>query len=248
MPSKSAEPIRRKKTTQILLLFTAGALLSITAIIQHHFGAIDTTLSVRQLSTLYPAITLHWSSQTIELGATETIPLQHILKFDDSVYRAYSNGTSTVTLLILRWLPNSKSRSDTGFNAHHPDSCFPGSGWQSISAQHETPLQYGLWRSQPVESRIFVKGNATAYVWFWHLRAGQLSGYMVGSRSDILSRIPYYIYQWKRGWVNGRQPEELFVRIVSTDPPSTPAIAELLTDFAKSLARAGVFKPVGENP
>lgn len=194
------------------------------------------------LSELLPDYLDQWKVQDSPLGATEfdSTSVREILKYDDAILRTYEKGGVVVTVHVVYWKPDSGLMGEN--RSHSPDFCFPASGWIAAHAEYEKPLSVGTWRSSPAQFRVFTAGGSKIYMLFWHLRAGDLSGYFMGPQDRWNARLPFLFKQFRRAFPGGGRTDEIFVRITSSEPFESSTTQDVLKVLAPALTKTGAFR------
>ncbi|MFT3870621.1 MAG: exosortase/archaeosortase family protein [Nibricoccus sp.] len=145
-----------------------------------------------------------------------------------SVYLAYwPAGTAPVSVVAT----------------HTPDACFPGAGWvieRQVKDSVETTARKedadGFLANNPfakAEKRVFGLQGYTRYVWYWHIYDGR-----VIHVSDVRSPKQLLLLAWRYGF--HREGEQLFVRVVSSQPLEKIAHEPILQEIFTRLAPFGL--------
>jgi len=114
-------------------------------------------------------------------------------------------------------------------DAHTPDACWPGTGWQAEPVPSErSVLDVGDRALAPAECRLFAHNGFETHVWFWHLYGGRPLTFVDPYSATRLLKIA-----WRFGF--SRPEDQLFVRISSDRPwqeiASEPAVRQLFENL-----------------
>jgi exosortase len=179
------------------------------------------------LSALLPEAPPGWTEVTTpDLDKYSGILHTHVL-----AEREYSHGTAPgsahVTLYLAYWRPGEAPVSLV--DAHTPDACWPGSGWEPEPALSErTALDLGGRELAPAEYRLFGRNGSKTHVWFWHLYGGRPIVFV-----DPYSATRLLGLAWRYGFKPAE--DQLFVRVSSDRPwrevASEPALQQFFTNL-----------------
>ena len=184
------------------------------------------------LAELLPAAPAGWTARTTpDLEQYSGTLHTHAL-----VERVYSQGpgleSAHVTLYLAYWRPGEAPVSLV--DAHTPDSCWPGTGWEAKSVPDSRPaLGIGGRMLAPAECRLFALNSFETRVWFWHLYGGRPLVFV-----DPHSAINIVKLAWRFGF--GSAQDQLFVRISSNRPWEEIAAEPILKRFFENLSPLGL--------
>lgn len=194
--------------------------------------------SVRQgmpppdLLRLLPAESPGWHVQTSSdlFRFSATLHTEHLAQ---RTYTRMADGRPEQITIYLAYWPAGQAPVSL-VASHTPDACWPGSGWKSValrSADNDvTPTRR---TSAPPESRLFVSGQRTQYVWFWHLYDGRPIAHREPRSPRALLRIA-----WEHGF--SHNGDQLFVRVSSNRPWEELGAEPLLTEVLGRLQPFGL--------
>lgn len=205
--------------------------------------AVD-AVTLAPLTKLLPASLPGWTVEDSSLGQTEgdAQKVQEILQYDDAIFRTYRRGNLVIGVHVVYWRPNP---SKTEYNlAHSPDICWPNAGWSLQERVYEKHVTSAGWTSPPGQYRVFEANGKTTEMLFWHLRRGQLSGYMMGDQTRWRARLTHMLEQTYRSFRFGSVADEIFVRITMDAPLEEVIRSDAWAEIAKSLAVTGAFQPL----
>jgi exosortase len=184
------------------------------------------------LTALLPEPQPGWTARTTpELDAYSGILHTH-----DLVERVYSDGpgldSAHLTLYLAYWRPGQASVSLV--DAHTPDACWPGTGWEAepVPVSHAA-LEVAGRRLAPAECRLFAHGSFETRVWFWHLYGGRPLVFV-----DPYSAPRLLALAWRYGF--GPPEDQLFVRVSSNRPWQEVASQPTLRQFLENLRPLGL--------
>jgi exosortase len=179
------------------------------------------------LAALLPPPPAGWTAQT----TTDLDQYSDILQTHDLIERVYSAGpapgSAQLTLYLAYWRPGQAAVSLV--DAHTPDACWPGAGWElEPSASERAALGIGDRTLAPAECRLFARNGFETRVWFWHLYGGRpLTFVDPYSASRLLGLALRYEFH--------RAEDQLFVRVSSNRPwqeiASQPTLRQFLTNL-----------------
>ena len=184
------------------------------------------------LAALLPAAPPGWTAQTTpDLEQYSGTLHTHAL-----VERVYSEGpglgSAHVTLYLAYWRPGEAPVSLV--DAHTPDSCWPGTGWEAKPVPDtRSVLKLGGRMLAPAECRLFALNQFETRVWFWHLYGGRPVVFV-----DPHSAISLVKLAWHFGL--GSQRDQLFVRVSSNRSWDEIAAEPILTRFFENLSPLGL--------
>jgi hypothetical protein len=119
-------------------------------------------------------------------------------------------------------------------DAHTPDSCWPGTGWEAKPVPDtRSVLKLGGRMLAPAECRLFALNQFETRVWFWHLYGGRPVVFV-----DPHSAISLVKLAWHFGL--GSQRDQLFVRVSSNRSWDEIAAEPILTRFFENLSPLGL--------
>jgi exosortase len=175
------------------------------------------------LEALFPAPPRGWTASTTpDMDQYSDVLHTHAL-----MERVYSDGVSPggirLSFYLAYWQPGQASVSLV--DAHTPDACWPGTGWNAEPVPDErTILDVGGRQLAPAECRLFSHDRFSTHVWFWHLYGGRPLVFVDPYSATRLLKIA-----WRFGF--GRPEDQLFVRVSSNKPwqevASQPPVRQL---------------------
>jgi exosortase len=183
------------------------------------------------LSSLLPEAPPGWISRDSEMSQYSDILHTHTL-----VERVYSAGSAVdsphLTLYLAYWRPGEAAVSLV--DAHTPDACWPGTGWEAEPVPNERASLGIDGRSlATAECRMFARDRFMTYVWFWHLHGGRPITYV-----DPYSAIRLLGLAWRYGFSPAQ--DQLFVRVSSNRPWREIAAQPTLRKFFENLEPLGL--------
>ncbi|HXN34742.1 MAG TPA: exosortase/archaeosortase family protein [Opitutaceae bacterium] len=184
------------------------------------------------LAALLPDPPPGWTAQT----TPDMDQFSGVLHTHALVERVYSAGSSPdsahLTLYLAYWRPGQASVSMV--DAHTPDACWPGTGWESepVPIEHAV-LAIGGRTLATAECRLFAHGRFRTNVWFWHLYGGRPLNFV-----DPYSAARLIGTTWRYGF--GRAEDQLFVRVSSDRPWEEIASQPALRQFISNLKPLGL--------
>jgi exosortase len=233
-PSPASPPPPRRfsgpQAALAVFLLAAGALgtnLSGRVVSPHAAGA-----PAPELESLLPGPPPGWSAVT----TPDLDQYSGVLKTRALAERVYAKGggpdAPRVSLYLAYWRPGQAPVSLV--DAHSPDACWPGTGWEPDPARNDRMGLRVKYRTlAPAECRFFTHGPARTRVWFWHLYGGKPLAYV-----DPYSAVRLLGLAWRYGFTSGR--EQLFVRVSSNRPWSEIASGPVLEPFFRNLEPLGL--------
>ena len=186
---------------------------------------------VPNLAAIIPEAPAGWSPRDSELSQYSDVLSTRAL-----MERVYSDGggadSAHLTLYLAYWSPGEAPVSLV--DAHTPDACWPGTGWEArpVPSERATLGIDGRLLS-PAECRLFERNQFTTYVWFWHLRGGRPITYV-----DPRSALRLLGLAWRYGFSPAE--DQLFVRVSSNRPWSEIAAQPTLRKFFENLEPLGL--------
>jgi exosortase len=183
------------------------------------------------LASLLPDAPAGWAAQTTE-GLDQ---FSGVLRTHDLVERVYApNGGQSetrLTLYVAYWKPG--EASVTQVDAHTPDACWPGTGWESKPVPEERVDLSVDGRLLPTaERRLFAHDRFETNVWFWHLYGGHPLEFV-----DPYSALRLLKLSLRYGF--RRPKDQLFVRISSNKPWDEVSESPVMRQFM------GKMEPLG---
>ena len=166
----------------------------------------------------------------------------HLDQFSDTlktrslVERIYLSGPSgdntQITLYLAYWAPGEAPVSLV--DAHTPDACWPGTGWQVEPLPDEqAALDVGGRTLFPAQCRLFSRNGYQTHVWFWHLYGGQPLDFVDPySARRLLGLTLRYGFR--------RPADQLFVRVSSNRTWQEIASRPAVLQFFKGLKPLGL--------
>jgi exosortase len=184
------------------------------------------------LASFLPAPPPGWTERT----TPDLDQYCEVLQTHALIERVYSAGPSLndahVTLYLAYWRPGEASVSEV--DAHTPDACWPGSGWESRPVPSEREiLDIGSRTLAPAECRLFALNGFETHVWFWHLYGGRPVAFV-----DPHSAIRVLGLTWRYGF--RRAQDQLFIRVSSNRPWQEIASQPTLRRFLANLEPLGL--------
>ncbi len=211
-------------------LFAAAAAAAALAAGSRQPGAASS--AAPDLAALLPGAPAGWTERTTpDLDIYSGVLRTHAL-----VERVYTAGTAAdsahVTLYLAYWRPGQASVSLV--DAHTPDACWPGTGWEPEPVQGgRAVLSIGGRELPPAECRLFARQGVETRVWFWHLYGGRPLAFV-----DPYSAPRLLGLAWRYGFA---PPEDqLFVRVSSDRPWREVASQPTLRQFFEELKPLGL--------
>jgi exosortase len=184
------------------------------------------------LAALLPDAPEGWTANsTPDLELYSGVLRTHALA--ERVYTsAGAPGAAHITLYLAYWRPGQASVSLV--DAHTPDACWPGTGWEAVAVPSgRSVLEVGGRELPPAECRLFARQNVETRVWFWHLYGGRPLAFV-----DPYSAARLLGLAWKYGFA---PPEDqLFVRVSSDRPWQEVASQPTLRQFFEKLRPLGL--------
>jgi exosortase len=183
------------------------------------------------LAALLPEAPPGWSAEQPSMDVYSDVLQTHTL-----LERVYTRGEGAaaehVTLYLAYWRPGQAAVSLV--DAHTPDACWPGTGWEAESVPSDRLQLDVSGRTLPTaECRRFARGNFKTYVWFWHLHGGHPIRYV-----DPYSALRLLGLAWHYGFTPPK--DQLFVRVSSNRPWREVASEPTLTRFFSNLEPLGL--------
>jgi exosortase len=184
------------------------------------------------LAALLPAPPPGWTART----TPDLDVYSGTLRTHDLVERVYSAGpgleSAHLTLYLAYWGPGQAPVSLV--DAHSPDACWPGSGWEPepVPASRSV-LEISGRLLAPAECRLFAHDSFETRVWFWHLHGGKPIAFV-----DPYSAPRLLALAWRDGF--GRPEDQLFVRVSSNRPWQEVASQPALRQFLENLRPLGL--------
>jgi exosortase len=184
------------------------------------------------LEALLPEPPPGWTAQTTpDLDRFSGILHTHTL-----VERVYSAGptlgSTHLTLYLAYWRPGQASVSLV--DAHTPDFCWPGTGWELEPVPNEqAPLGIGDRTLAPAQCRLFVHNAFETHVWYWHLYSGR-------PLAIVDPYSPTRLLKLGLRYGFGHAGDQLFVRVSSNRPWQEIAAQPVLGQFFANLKPLGL--------
>jgi exosortase len=232
-PAEAAPPIQGRSPLQAmvaatLLLAAVAAGIDAAASRQYRAGPGPAP----DLAALLPGPPPGWTAET----TPDLDQFSGVLGTHDLVERVYSSGTTPgsahLTLYLAYWRPGQAPVSLV--DAHTPDACWPGTGWESepVPIEHAS-LEIDGRTLATAECRLFAHGGFKTNVWFWHLYGGRPLSFV-----DPYSAARLIGIEWRYGF--GRAEDQLFVRVSSDRPWGEIASQPALRQFFSNLKPLGL--------
>ena len=184
------------------------------------------------LVRLLPDVPAGWSERaTPDLEQFSGVLHTHAL-----VEHSYAAGPAAqgerLTLYLAYWLPGEAPVSLV--DAHTPDACWPGTGWEPAPVPSErSTLSIDGRVLPPAECRLFIRDGIQTRVWFWHLRGGKPVTYV-----DPRSALRLLRLAWRYGFT--RPEDQLFIRVSSNLPWVDVAAQPVMRQFFGNLEPLGL--------
>jgi hypothetical protein len=158
------------------------------------------------------------------------------LQTHDLAERVYSDGPrledAHLTLYVAYWKPG--QAPVTLVDAHTPDACWPGTGWEPEPVPTaQAVLAIDGRRLAPAECRLFTLNSFETHVWFWHLYGGRPLAYV-----DPYSALRLVRQALRYGF--GQPQDQLFVRVSSNRPWREIATQPTLRQFFSNVKPLGL--------
>jgi exosortase len=184
------------------------------------------------LAALMPQPSAGWTART----TPDVDQYSDILQTHNLIERVYSTGsapgTAHLTLYLAYWRPGQAPVSLV--DAHTPDACWPGAGWQlEKMANDRAALEIAGRILAPAECRIFERNQFETHVWFWHLYGGRPLNFV-----DPYSAPRLLGLALRYGF--GHAQDQLFVRVSSDRPWDEIASTPVLRQFLSNLQPMGL--------
>ena len=159
-----------------------------------------------------------------------------VLRTRVMVERVYTAGPmlggAHLTLYLAYWRPGQASVSLV--DAHTPDACWPGTGWEPEPvAEKRAALAIGGRILAPVECRLFAHNLFKTHVWYWHLYGGRPLTII-----DPYSAIRLLKLGLRYGFDESK--DQLFIRVSSDRPWEEIATQPTLLQFFANLRSYGL--------
>lgn len=162
------------------------------------------------LADVIPSELPGWKTKDLEIADTSaaSMRISDFLNFDDSIFRTFTKGDTTVGLYIAYWSPGKTSYRWAG--AHTPDTCWVLAGWNCTKREHSVPFQNGDTHFQPAEYGVYEKGLDKQNVYFWHLVGNEAYTYKQNGVPNIFASL----IDIRHHGLNLRK-EQFFIRLSS---------------------------------
>jgi len=184
------------------------------------------------LAALFPEAPPGWTVQS----TPNLDDFSGTLQTHDLMEKVYSAGprleSEHLTLYVAYWKPG--QAPVTLVDAHTPDACWPGTGWEPepVPIAQEV-LGIDGRRLAPAECRRFSLNRFETHVWFWHLYGGQPLAYV-----DPYSALRLVKQALRYGF--GQPQDQLFVRVSSNRPWQEIATQPTLRQFFSNVKPLGL--------
>jgi hypothetical protein len=229
----------------LVWLVVSGLLLGAVAL--QLFGPAQNTLPaaavIGRLAKALPVELISWRVIDEPLGQNELVKagVEDVLRFDDYVFRRYSQGALWFSVYVAYWQPG---KMPTRLVAEHtPDRCWVENGWICDFKEHRRTLAVNERQLWPAEYRAFRAtglGGEPHHVLFWLLVDGKPYNF---SQHGNLVR---HAVRWWSGAVTEfarqRPPEQYFIRITANSPIDTIWAEPGFKDVMESVAKLGLFR------
>ena len=232
-PAGAAPPATGRSPLQWMvaaaLILAAGAIGVLAAATQPSRGDSG---PVPDLVALLPPPPPGWAART-----TPDLDIySEILQTHSLVEREYSAGPALedahLILYLAYWRPGQAPVSLV--DAHTPDACWPGTGWEPRPVPEEhAALGIGGRMLSPAECRLFAHNAFVTHVWYWHLYGGRPLTIVGPHSATRLLRIA-----WRYGF--GHAQDQLFVCVSSDRPWEEIASQPTLRQFFANLRPLGL--------
>jgi hypothetical protein len=162
------------------------------------------------ISEIIPKEIKGWSSEDFDLAESSEASerISSFLNLDDSLFRVFKNGSTTVGVYVAYWTPGKVSYRWAG--AHTPDTCWVVSGWERLEREYSIPFKTNSHQLKNAEFGVYKKDGNLQNVYFWHLVGGAPFSY---EQKEIPNIFGALIDIQKYG-LNLRQ-EQFFIRLSS---------------------------------
>lgn len=176
-----------------------------------------------------------WKIQDLDIADTPeaSARVSDFLNFDDSIFRVFTKGDTSVGLYIAYWRPGKTSYRWAG--AHTPDTCWVVNGWDCTKREYSIPFQHGDLPFQPAEYGVYETETDKQHVYFWHLVGNKAYAYKQKSTPNIFGAL----IDVRHHGLNLRK-EQFFIRLSSNkDMDQLKQIAGF-SEILDSLAEIGL--------
>ncbi len=184
------------------------------------------------LAALLPPPPPGWTAQT----TSDLDQYSEILQTHNLIERVYSSGpapgSAHLILYLAYWQPGQAPVSLV--DAHTPDACWPGAGWQLKALPNDrAALEIGGRTLAPAECRLFARNEFETNVWFWHLYGGQPLNFVDPYSAPRLLELAL-----RYGFSPAK--DQLFIRVSSNRPWHEIASQPTLRQFLANLKPLGL--------
>ncbi len=226
-PPASNGPLQAMVAAALLLV--AGATVYASA---DRHASRATSTRVPDLASLLPEAPQGWTVQTTA-GLEQYSGILHTHALVERVYAAGPSRESIrLTLYLAYWRPGEAPVSLV--DAHTPDACWPGTGWELKPVPDErASLELAGRTLAPAECRLFAHNQFETHVWFWHLYGGRPLSIVDPYSATRLLKVA-----WRYGF--GPDEDQLFVRVSSNRPWREIASEPALRQFFANLEPLGL--------
>jgi hypothetical protein len=223
-----------------------GGLLLFAVALQLLGPAQNTLPAVTVMGRLAQALPVElaaWQVIDEPLGQNELVKagVEDVLRFDDYVFRRYSQGARWFSVYVAHWQPG---KMPTRLVAEHtPDRCWVENGWICDLREHQRTLAFKESQLWPAEYRTFRSagiGGEPHHVLYWLLVDGK--PYNFSQHGNMVR----HAVRWWSGAVTefARQspPEQYFIRITANSPLETIWSDPGFQDVMESVTKLGLFR------
>ncbi|HXQ81001.1 MAG TPA: exosortase/archaeosortase family protein [Opitutaceae bacterium] len=184
------------------------------------------------LEALLPPPPPGWTARTVPNLESDSEILRTRALLEREYSAAPAQGGARLTLYVAYWRPGQAPVSLV--DAHTPDACWPGTGWEPRPVPDGRPaLGVGGRTLAPAECRLFAHNNLVTHVWYWHLYGGRPLAIV-----DPYSVARLLKLSWRRGLAN--PGDQLFVSVSSNRPWEEIASEPTVRQFFENLKALGL--------
>lgn len=195
-----------------IILILGTLILSAVLALKFYFQLSPTQVSSLKspISEIIPRDIVGWSSEDFDLAKSSEASerISSFLNLDDSLFRVFRYGSTTVCVYVAYWTPGKVSYRWAG--AHTPDTCWVVSGWERLEREYSIPFESNGCHLKNAEFGVYEKGGDLQNVYFWHLVGDEPFSYQQKEIPNIFGAL---IDIQKYG-LNLRQ-EQFFIRLSS---------------------------------
>ena len=219
------------------VLFTGITILFLILGLQAYFVLVpppEQTFN-RTLANVIPSNLSDWEIQDLDIADTPeaSARVSDFLDFDDSIFRIFTKGDTSVGLYIAYWSPGKTSYRWAG--AHTPDTCWVVAGWDCTKREHSIPFQHGDLSFQPAEYGIYETETDKQHVYFWHLVGNEAYAYKQKGTPNIFGAL----IDIRDHGLNLRK-EQFFIRLSSNKTIDQLKQIDGFSEILDGLAKIGL--------